>query len=675
MTHFRKRMILLSVLCALLLLTGCTSAVQHDYETGEALLDQGKYEEASAKFLELGSYEDASLLLMYSRAALAAESGDYESALHAFSTLDSFRDSSEMLRYTEGRKAEDAGRKALDTANYADATRLLVDAVDIYTALPAFRDTEQRASGCLDALYSRGQSLLTEGRCDTARDLFQVLGTWQDSTDLAAYCEASLLEMDGAYLKAADAFSVIPGVLDAAARADRDRETVYQQAVSLSDAGEHEAAISLFSALGSYRDAEAQRTERARRLIHERLQHGDYEGALFLMDAAPEAVVLQPADSSERAAAASFLDGFVEAYLHFSANTMDAYSGYYGVLPYIEEGGSLDSRFKQFLMIGTYSHNSYFNYYGSDLLDLFRLEDGYSLAYLRASASSSQPAGPNQVTRTFRIILHDTGAGLAAGSIEDCLYGGDTLSPAGRPVISGPLPNGELPPDEDGDGIIIVDVMKKGFNGTMIIVLDPSRIFAGFPGFYGGNGMMLDALADRYDALGGINGGGFIDEDGGGSGGLPEGLTIVEGKSYYWSGSGASAAFDENNVLHVGGYTIETAEADHIRDCVSFGPALIIDGVGEYGSGMESGLNPRTGIGQRPDGAVLMLCIDGRQLHSIGASFGDLRDVMIDFGAVNACSLDGGSSTVMYYDGEYLNSPSSASGTSRYLPNAFLIKK
>ena len=142
-----------------------------------------------------------------------------------------------------------------------------------------------------------------------------------------------------------------------------------------------------------------------------------------------------------------------------------------------------------------------------------------------------------------------------------------------------------------------------------------------------------------------------------------------------WSGSGASAAFDENNVLHVGGYTIETAEADHIRDCVSFGPALIIDGVGEYGSGMESGLNPRTGIGQRPDGAVLMLCIDGRQLHSIGASFGDLRDVMIDFGAVNACSLDGGSSTVMYYDGEYLNSPSSASGTSRYLPNAFLIKK
>ena len=89
---------------------------------------------------------------------------------------------------------------------------------------------------------------------------------------------------------------------------------------------------------------------------------------------------------------------------------------------------------------------------------------------------------------------------------------------------------------------------------------------------------------------------------------------------------------------------------------------------------METGINPRTAIGQRADGAVLMLVIDGRQMHSVGCSFGDVRDVMIDFGAVNACNLDGGSSTVMYYNGEYVNSPSSASGTSRTLPNAFLFK-
>ena len=660
------------------LLTACSlpipdSSVSRDYKAAVKKLNQWKYEDAAARFQELGSYEDASLLLMYSRAALAAEKGNYQAARNAFTALGDFRDAPMMLRYCEGLEAEASGRRALDTADYDGAVRLLTEASGIYASLPAFRDADQRASDCLNALYSRARSLLDDGSYESARGLFTSLGSWQDSADMAAYCEAAILEMEGANLTAADHFSAIPSVLDAAARADRNRELVYQRAVSLSAADEQEAAISLFSALGSYKDSVAQGTERARELFRERLYNGDYEGALFLMDAAPDAVSFEPASADMRELAAAFLDGFSDAYLHFSANSMDAYSGYFGTVPYIEPGGALDNRFKEFLMIGSFSHNSYYQYYGSELLDLLSLGDGYYLAYFRASASVNQPKGPVQLTRTFRSILRDTGAGLVAGSIEDCLY--DQTDHDGRPVITGPLPNGELPPDEDGDGIIVVDVMKKGFNGTMIIVLDPSRVFAGGPGFYGGNGMILEELVARYDALGGINGGGFIDEDGGGSGGLPEGLTIVDGKSYYWAGSGASAAFDQNNVLHVGGYTIETAAEAGIRDCVSFGPVLIEDGQGEYGNYMESGINPRTAIGQRPDGAVLMLVIDGRQMHSIGASYGDIRDVMFDFGAVNAVSLDGGSSTVMYLNGQYLNSPSSASGTSRYLPNAFLIRK
>ena len=685
MINRRIKLIILLSLTALLL-AGCalpfsslpsavSSSLRRDYKAAEKMLDQGQYEDAAAKFGGLGSYEDASLLLMYSRAAIAAESGDYQAARNAFTALGGFRDAPTMLRYCDGREAEASGRHALDTANYADAIRLLTDASAIYSSLPSFQDTDERASGCLGALYNRARSLLDESMFENAMNLFSALGSWQDSADLKAYCEACLLEMDGANLTAADRFSAISSVRDSADRAERNRDQVYQRALALAAEDEHEAAISLFSALGSYRDSEAQATERARLLFGERLHSGDYEGALFLMDAAPDAVQLQPADTYDRERAAAFLDGFADAYLYFSANTGDAWYGYYGVLPYIEAGGALDSRFQEFLMIGTFSHNSNYNYYGSELLDLFSLEPGYYLAYFRASAVAYQPAGPNEVHRTFRVILHDSDSGLHAGSIEDCLYGDKTLSYNGRPVVSGPLPNGELPPDEDGDGIIIVDIMKKGFNGTMIIVLDPSRVFAGYPGFYGGNGMMLDELTARYDALGGINGGGFIDEDGGGSGGLPEGLVVVEGKSFFWAGSGASAAFDQNNVLHIGGYTIESAAEAGIRDCVSFGPALIIDGQGEYGAWMESGLNPRTGIGQRPDGAVLMCVLDGRQIHSIGASYGDLRDVMIDFGAVNADSLDGGSSTVMYYNGEYMNSPSSASGTSRYLPNAFLIRK
>ena len=674
MKHKLKSIIVLPAVCLALLLTGCASDVEKDYLAAETLLEQGKYEEAAAKFENLGSYEEASRLLMLSRAALAAENGDYETAGKAFSALGGFRDVPEMTRYYEGREAETGGRIAISSDDGEDGFLLLKDAADIYAEFSDYRDAAQRRADCLSTLYGYGRELLFDADYAEAGGVFAALRDYEDCALLSKYCRAGILEADGANLEAAEQFSQITDVLDAAERADENRETVYQKAVALSAGGDQETAITLFSALGSYRDAETMCVGTTRLLVQERLQKGDYEGVLFLMDAAPEAFSLQPLDQADRQRFENFLDQFVEAYLRFSSNTSgDAVSAYYGVVPYMEHNGALDRRLRQFLMIGSFSHNSNFNFYGGELLDAFWVDGNCCLAYYHASASANQPIGPVQVNRTFRIMLRDSENGLTAESIEDCLYG--VTDPPVRPVISGPLVNGELPPDEDGDGIIIVDVMKKGFNGTMIVVLDPARVFVGGPGFYGGNGMLLEDLVRRYDALGGINAGGFIDDDGGGSGGLPEGLTIVDGKSYLWASSGASAAFDEDNILHVGDYTIETAAADHIRDCVSFGPALIVDGEAQYGSHMESGINPRTAIGQREDGAVLMLCIDGRQLHSIGASYGDLRDVMLDFGAVNACSLDGGSSTVMYFDGEYLNRPSSASGTSRYLPNAFLIRK
>ena len=219
----------------------------------------------------------------------------------------------------------------------------------------------------------------------------------------------------------------------------------------------------------------------------------------------------------------------------------------------------------------------------------------------------------------------------------------------------GPQPDEYGLIDEDGDGLIFVDVKKKGFNGKMIVVLDPSRVFVGKPEVYGGYGLPLDVMVENYGALGGINGGAFYDEEGGGTGGFPDGLTVADGEMFSIGSERTFVGFDENNVLFVGYIDAESARELGIRDGVSFGPALVVNGVGDYSSYMESGINPRTAIGQRADGAVLLLCIDGRQMHSIGCSFGDVRDVMLDFGAVNACNLDGGSSTVMYYNGEYIN--------------------
>jgi len=89
---------------------------------------------------------------------------------------------------------------------------------------------------------------------------------------------------------------------------------------------------------------------------------------------------------------------------------------------------------------------------------------------------------------------------------------------------------------------------------------------------------------------------------------------------------------------------------------------------------LSSGVNPRTAIAQRSDGAVLMLVVEGRQVNSLGATYRDLVDVLLSYGAVNACNLDGGSSSMMWYEDRYLNNCSSVIGV-RPVPTSFLVLK
>lgn len=227
--------------------------------------------------------------------------------------------------------------------------------------------------------------------------------------------------------------------------------------------------------------------------------------------------------------------------------------------------------------------------------------------------------------------------------------------------------------DEDGDGIIYEDIKKSGYTGYMITILDPKRVFVGMPDYYGGNGCSLEYFCEKYDALGGINGGGFYDKDGSGSGGKPEGLTIVDGVCYNMAnGRSSFCGFNADGVFYVGYYTYEEAVSLNIVNGVSFTPILVMNG--EAVDNSVTGVNPRTAIGQRADGAVLMLVVDGRQAHSMGCTYQDLAEVMLEHGAVNAINMDGGSSSSMWYNGEYINKCSSAAGFSRDLPNAFLFK-
>ena len=230
--------------------------------------------------------------------------------------------------------------------------------------------------------------------------------------------------------------------------------------------------------------------------------------------------------------------------------------------------------------------------------------------------------------------------------------------------------------DEDGDGIIFTEVKGNGYLGYMTVILDPKRVFVGMPDSYGGVGLTLEQMCQKYGAIGGINAGGFKDDGGGGLGGMPEGLTIIDGVCYNkdMDVTEGFAGLDKDGILHVGFYSYEDCVANDIVHAVSFGPILISNGVPTDPEYLTSSVNPRTAIAQRADGAIIMLVIDGRQVHSIGATYQDMVDLLLSYGAVNACNMDGGSSTVMYYEGRYVNSCSAEGGNPRPLPNAFLFK-
>ena len=229
------------------------------------------------------------------------------------------------------------------------------------------------------------------------------------------------------------------------------------------------------------------------------------------------------------------------------------------------------------------------------------------------------------------------------------------------------------------DGIEIFDVQGATYNGWMMVVQDPSRVITGVcrENFSSKPGMELYEIAQRYDAVAAVNGGGFSDSGGVGNGGKPIGLVISEGKLLNKSTSDEDhntvVGFNKDNKLIIGKMTSSEAQEKGIRDALSFGPALVVNGKGAEVRGSSSGLNPRTAIGQRADGAVLMLVIDGRQASSLGATYADLISVLLEYGAVNACNLDGGSSSLMYYKGEYLNRGVILTG-SRKMPTGFVVR-
>ncbi len=230
--------------------------------------------------------------------------------------------------------------------------------------------------------------------------------------------------------------------------------------------------------------------------------------------------------------------------------------------------------------------------------------------------------------------------------------------------------------EEELSSIKIEDVSGNTYKGKMMIIRDPSRIFVGVTNQLGVKGERTDRMVKRVGAIGGVNGGGFVDEAGMGHGGDPLGIVITEGKliSGGLDKKHEIIGFNKDNVLVLGTYTGQEALDIGIRDAISFGPFYIVNGEAAPVVGTGGGLNPRTVIGQKKDGTVLLLVIDGRQSSSLGATYKDCLEIMLKYEAYNAANLDGGTSSVMVYEDKIINSTFALYGA-RAIPTSILIKK
>lgn len=234
--------------------------------------------------------------------------------------------------------------------------------------------------------------------------------------------------------------------------------------------------------------------------------------------------------------------------------------------------------------------------------------------------------------------------------------------------------------DESIDVYEITDNPK--FNGYYMVIKDPTRIKIGVTSKLEREGETTSQIAENNNAIAAINGGAFVDKttvDWTGTGANPDGIVISDGKLIWNTVSEGvsevtktSFGITKKGVLVVGQYSYEELKAMDVQEALSFGPALIINGKIQKLVN-DGGTAPRTAIGQRADGAIILLVIDGRKLGSIGATYEELQEVLHKLGAVNALNLDGGRSTTMYYDGEVINTPSNSMGE-RTLPTAILVK-
>ncbi len=116
----------------------------------------------------------------------------------------------------------------------------------------------------------------------------------------------------------------------------------------------------------------------------------------------------------------------------------------------------------------------------------------------------------------------------------------------------------------------------------------------------------------------------------------------------------------------------------NLNHAISGGPRLLKRGQVAVNSSEEKfqadiaiGRAPRTALGLKANGEIVMVVVDGRSSRSKGLTLIELAQLLKEKGAVEALNFDGGGSSAMVVKGRVVNSPSD--GSERAVGSALLV--
>lgn len=222
-------------------------------------------------------------------------------------------------------------------------------------------------------------------------------------------------------------------------------------------------------------------------------------------------------------------------------------------------------------------------------------------------------------------------------------------------------------------GLLAIRITGSGYRGVMVIGKDPSRLKLAAAPNLGSMGSYAGDIAERNNALVAITGAGFGDMDNVGEGGDLSGAAMHSGSTYgsHYPWGYKRLELHTDNRLYI--TDAHTGFGENCTDAMEWTPALIVDGeIVVTAADGYTAMNPRCCVGQTKDEAIVLLTIEGRFVDSIGTDAGECAQIMARYDCYQAMNVDGGSSAIMWYEGEYITRCSNGNYPGRHLPDAWV---